>query len=890
MVNSSLLKQFFKRDNWVNANGTKGTTEEFKDKEGRVVLKRTYDDAGTVLSTQYVYDDFGNLRYVIPPAVTATTITENDATFNELVYAYHYDGRQRVVEKKIPAKGWEFIVYNKLDRVVLVQDAVQRGKNQWSFSKYDAIGRVILTGLVNNSSHTRATLQPAVDGQTVNLWEDRDGSSLGYTERAYPLTSDSRVDILIVNYYDNYSFPGNPFGAPTGEQSLMTRTLLTGTKVKVLDGGTTYLWTVNFYDKEGRVIQSKSTNYLSGQDVVDNTYDFPGQLKISKRTHIVSGKAPLEITTRYEYDHMGRRINTYELIGSDPTKEVLLASYKYNELGQQIKKQLHSENNGSSYLQTVDYAYNIRGWLTKINDANLTDITDQFGLELKYNGNGAASQYNGNISEMTWKNRNPNATTQKAYQFGYDKLNRLLLATSTIGSNFNEVLTYDVMGNIKTLKRNGGSTSLIDDLTYTYKNGNLSNRLESVDDQSANSFGQRKGLTSYDYSDPNGNLIASSNTTDQTRNLSITYNYLNLPKQIKVNNQAIDYTYDAIGRKLRKVSGGVTIDYVGGIHYKAGALEFIQTEEGIARNLTSSYQYQYNLTDHLGNVRATIIKGSQGVETIQESSYYVFGMSQSEWVSGAKNKYLYNGKEQQDDFDLNQYDYGARFYDPVLGRWHIIDPLAELMRRYSPYNYGFDSPVRFLDPDGMAPGSFFDRRNDYDDRSISCGLSPHDRRFFDRTQIDDNGLNIIIPDIISKIDNDKSVIYKAGGDGGKKDKGKEVEKDRNPAQDKPLSDGEIELLEKNGFNHRDKSMNGKRGGRLDLWKDGEGNVYEKPKGNKGPGEPIGYNLKDLKSTVVKTAVGVTVAVVVYEVFKWGAAIILAPETGGASLAGASVLP
>jgi RHS repeat-associated protein len=91
---------------------------------------------------------------------------------------------------------------------------------------------------------------------------------------------------------------------------------------------------------------------------------------------------------------------------------------------------------------------------------------------------------------------------------------------------------------------------------------------------------------------------------------------------------------------------------------------------------------------------------------LDKSDYYPFGMlwrlpSQN---GDLENNYKYNGKELQKDLALYTEDYGARQYDPVVGRWLQVDPLAEKYRRWSPYNYGVDNPVRFIDPDGNGIG------------------------------------------------------------------------------------------------------------------------------------------------------------------------------------------
>jgi len=95
---------------------------------------------------------------------------------------------------------------------------------------------------------------------------------------------------------------------------------------------------------------------------------------------------------------------------------------------------------------------------------------------------------------------------------------------------------------------------------------------------------------------------------------------------------------------------------------------------------------------------------NNGTEILQTQSYYPFGLTHSSGSDvqlGPENKYQYNGKELQSE--LGWHHYGVRYYDSSIARWTTVDPLAESMNSWSPYNYTFDNPIRFIDPDGAAP-------------------------------------------------------------------------------------------------------------------------------------------------------------------------------------------
>ncbi len=701
---------------------------EYKNGKGQTVMVRKNDGVNNT-ETYYVYDNYGRLVYVIPPLASASALTTTN--IDKLCYQYLYDTKGRQIAKKLPGKGWEYMVYDKADRLILTQDAVMNANNQWLITKYDTFGRVAYTGILmggdrasrqNDMNNSVVTENRSTTGFTKN------GMTVYYTENSFTASM-----ILTVNYYDTY-----PTGSPASPSQVLgqnvlpqdpqnsavnTRSLPVASYIKNIEDDN---WTKNYtwYDNKGRNIATYSINHLGGYTKTESLLDFAGMVQQTVTRHKRLDADPEKVITQtFEYDSQNRLLVHKHQVDNNPVE--ILAQNSYNAISQLTNKKV-GVTSASTSLQSIDYAYNIRGWMTRINDpSNLNGKL--FGYEVKYTdplNTSASGKYNGNIAEVSWKTTNDGM--YRRYNYTYDSLNRLLQGKysepyNSVSSNdyFNEMVSYDINGNIKTLKRFsrpslGTVAEKIDDLVYNYDNSNLSNRLTSISlpagvTNNASGYNALGYTIEYDY---NGNM-----TSQQDKGISaIQYNFLNLPKVITVPQGNISYTYAADGTKVRKTSAAKTVDYLNGFQYETSqsitTLQFVPTAEGYFDFVKNKYIYSY--TDHLGNIRLSYFNNGISAEVLEENNYYPFGLKHEGYNALAGNssyQYKYNGKELQTETEM--LDYGFRQYMPELGRFGVVDPFAETTMQ--PYSYASNRPINYIDflgLKGLPPTNSAGYKND----------------------------------------------------------------------------------------------------------------------------------------------------------------------------------
>jgi len=581
------------------------TSFEFKNKLGQILLQRHILGVGNIknVDTYYIYDDFGNLRAVLPPIASdemksGTTWSSNaTGTIRNYVYLYKYDGRRRNIAKKIPGCGWIINKYDKGDRLVFSQDGEQRRKKEWMYHIYDLHDRNVITGVCKETESLRRyeyDFDGEIPSMTFNeLLSVIDESLLystfdpSYFSDGYVKSSDGNVvwlDLpnmedyikisidfkdntkLIINYFDEYDFlrdclfydivsdnldyDNTQSGFNT--RSLKNNGLQTGKITAVLDGSGKMLCETMYYDSFGRLIQGRASNHLGGVESEYIAYNFSGQPIKKKHIHTAQSKNAQTEEYSYTYDHAGRLTKTTHKLNNG--SEIVLAENTYDDLGRiKIVKKANNENLKSTY------SYNVRSWTKAITG-------NYFTQKLYYNESygGSGKQYNGNISAMDWQIQGENF--KRGYAFSYDDLSRLASANYLINgsgnTNYNiKNITYDKHGNIKTLQRYGKTSSgatyaLVDNLTMNHIGNQLSKVTDGV---TANIFAD-----SHDFKDSNSANVPieySYNLNgalykDYNKGITdIQYNSLNLPQVMVINSSTAKaknyYTYSASGVKLK---------------------------------------------------------------------------------------------------------------------------------------------------------------------------------------------------------------------------------------------------------------------------------------------------------------------------------------------------
>jgi RHS repeat-associated protein len=532
---------------------------------------------------------------------------------------------------------------------------------------------------------------------------------------------------------------------------------MTGMLVRNLETGTWYKST-HFVDYKGRIIQQHSQNNVGGIDRMDYQYRFNNEVLKMRMTHRKTGAKDLTELYQYAYDHAGRKT-------SFTHNNLVVAKYEYDGIGRlqnkkfrpigttQGSKQTGNWTDASSWLSgvfplandnvtintghiltipsgqsgsagtlndrgtlrnfgtlnmgkvpTADlyeqrFLYHIRGGIRGYNlDAN-GDLTNSlFSFKLSYE-EGTGGYFDGNIRNQYWKSNIDGV--QRAYEYSYDKASRIIsgaYGSTKAGENYAlNGITYDFNGNITTLSRNGYKSNntfgLVDNLGYAYQTN--SNKIQSVSDNSGEiaSFTDAAGATDYTYN------LDGSLASDANKGITlIEYNYLKLPKRIVKGSTVILNQYDATGRKIKETIGSNTTDYIGNKIYKNGVLYQISHDEG--RIIDG--QYEYNLRDHLGNLRVAFRDSSGVAKITQANSYGCWGevlptlsYLKSSWK---EDKFRFTGQENLPE--TGYADFRARLYDNLVPRFITIDPLSEKYPGLNGYNYVANNPILLTDPFG----------------------------------------------------------------------------------------------------------------------------------------------------------------------------------------------
>jgi len=621
-------------------------TETWTDGWGRTV-RTIADPGGIAAETIFEYDPLDNLTKVIAPNGGETT--------------YAYDAAGNLTEKTSPDAGTVKFEYDNAGNLRFSQDPNRAAAGEVVFRQYDKLGRPITKGVAPADF-------AALDPEAEHGFESTNGNLHG----VYAYDSKPGTDSFPWN---QFSIELNSISPSNTEGSMVARAWR-------LNSGTWQL-TVFSYDNEGRVSDKWTWTETIPETTTHITYEYNRADELTQLAIILGETTPDTFTHWYSYDKRGNISEIYTgTTSTQPGSPTI--SYTYTATGA-IETVDYPGNQ-------TDYAYNIRDWVTEIND--VTNTNTPFAAAYTYFNNG-------NIDLAEYRNPLAVSDNRYSYDYEYDQLNRLTEANFKIpGNDPNDYdlsgISYDKAGNILAMTRNKETGAAIDNLTYNYSG---SNRLQSVADAvSTTPEDWDAEDASFGY-DPNGNV-----TSQTGKFTNITYDHRNLPTSKTTHTgTTVEAWYTADGQRFRKATlGGDEYLY---IRDGAQTLALLKNRNlqhwNIIGAATEGRQegtgdQRFYLKDNLSSTRAVVDETGTPIEAYDYDPWGLAMAGRFTQADGTVEKFT--GKER--DSETGTDHFGAREYDGTLGRWQSVDPLAEKYPSLSTYNYVANNPLLLIDPNG----------------------------------------------------------------------------------------------------------------------------------------------------------------------------------------------
>ncbi|NAS32835.1 hypothetical protein GTQ40_17790 [Flavobacteriaceae bacterium R38] len=678
---------------------------------------------------------------------------------NKLKTEYQYDTEGQFIYTKSPDEGEAWFKYREDGQIRFSQNSKQKLVNEFSYTNYDAYGRAIESGVLvstafNTADPDNAVLPSGTKKEVQTTFYDAVNTTelntlpVAYRNPSFLASNVSKTTNEQSTTYYSYDIYGRLQWLVQDIVGLGIKTIdyeyhpITGlaTKVVYQKGNSTeqfiHRYTYNEIYQLVKVETStdninytlhaeysyyetgemKRTELAGGIQGVDYVYNLNGQLKGINHPGLNANQDP----GRDDNDLFGMQIDYHNADYKRALDNIKARSYGTNQLNGNIKGIRWNNSilsSGGSQETVYSYNYNRNNWLT---DATYGTFNGNSSIDANLVKSNSYSSTDGTVQLE--------ATQSITFTDGFHAVEGTILSGKIVaGSGFREVndgdynvtgITYDANGNIKTLNRNKhteNGSNVMDALTYTYKT-DKPNQLLRVDDAITDN------TNADDIKDQNGSNYIYNEIGQLVQNneegITYIYNTSGLVTEVQKNNLSIvKFFYNDRNHRIKKESFSSNTgdlqnttfyvrDVAGSIisiYTKTTTNSPVITEQNIyGANRLGIFNRQnntnvYQLTDHLGNVRAVFAKINNSLETRGGNDYYPFGMAMPAKNSINANTYRYAFQGQEKDPETGKEAFELRLWDSRIGRWLTIDPYRQFN---SPYLGMGNNPINGIDPDG----------------------------------------------------------------------------------------------------------------------------------------------------------------------------------------------